>query len=569
MAIDTTGIESQIDANLPDNNKRQNKAAVVRYVLKVAVRWVRDAINGNLSIWYKLGTTNVPGLNSDPVHRTGKVVVGRDYTNGKGAALEATSAWVDNLNGYQVSPHFTITSVSDNLAPTRYFAIGELPAQTGGTYDFAQIEFMGKPWDSNGGGSPLEISLWCGNRGGFRYQYTTKGDANGTGLICQQMNDGRTVIYMVTDNSFKAISGRVANGAQIIVYQSPTYQSSLAGLGTEVFNSTKPTVYKPMVAFRQRFFTVPVINCDGGFPPASLNEAGAAQLSLSANWIPGSSELGIVHSNAAGGGISFWQMTAANVKKLLMWMTANGDMILGGNGQAPSEKLHVIGHMLLNGILKFPNVVANRKISLHNAGVDNEHQFFGFGVNNYVLRYQIPDSFQNHIFYAASSAATSNELMRIQGDGKVGIGRTNLAYPFDVGGNNPADSIVAQFINLTSGSGGNGSFIRIAQVDVGNWDLGVVNTNHFVIRGWNSAGAIVERARFTPDGRFLIGQTTANDRDLFQVNGSISGKVARQSGDAQPSEVPLDSWRVVHNTSTNQTRLVVNIGGQIKSMLFQ
>lgn len=354
MPIDSSGIESQIDSNLPDNNSRQNGALVVRTILKTAVRWVRDAINNNLSTWLRISDKQPGGANGDAVYRTGKAVFGRDYSNGTGAALEATQAWIDNLNGNKVSPWFTITQPVDGLAPTQYYAICELAPQSGGTYDYAQIEFMGKFWDSAGSGPPIELSLWIANRGGFRYNYTTRGDGqtNGTGLICQQMPDGRTVVYMVADNAFKVISARVTSSIQTIIYDTVSYRSSLTGLGTEVFNSTKPTVYRPILALRSRFSALTIANSDGSWPAAPINEGGSAQLTIGANSVPGSSELSLMNSNLAGGGFSFWQQTGAQAKRFLAWITGGGDMIIGGTGTQPAEKLHVVGNIQADGYIR-------------------------------------------------------------------------------------------------------------------------------------------------------------------------------------------------------------------------
>ena len=87
-----------------------------------------------------------------------------------------------------------------------------------------------------------------------------------------------------------------------------------------------------------------------------------------------------------------------------------------------------IGNSSPNAALQFSNAAANRKIVLWEA-VNNDHQYHGLGINSDVLRYQIPGTADSHIFYAATSSTTSNELMRIQGNGRVGIGMiagTNL-----------------------------------------------------------------------------------------------------------------------------------------------
>lgn len=78
--------------------------------------------------------------------------------------------------------------------------------------------------------------------------------------------------------------------------------------------------------------------------------------------------------------------------------------------------------------------LTNRKMSLYGIAA-NEHQFFGFGINSNVLRYQVGGVICAHIFYAGTSPATSNELMRITGDGKVGIGTAAPTSQLHVAGN--------------------------------------------------------------------------------------------------------------------------------------
>lgn len=77
----------------------------------------------------------------------------------------------------------------------------------------------------------------------------------------------------------------------------------------------------------------------------------------------------------------------------------------------------------LNRRLSFePSSIANRKIVLSQVA-DDENQFYGFGVNNgNELRYQVPNTSTDHVFFAGTSATSSNEVMRIKGDGSVTIG---------------------------------------------------------------------------------------------------------------------------------------------------
>jgi hypothetical protein len=88
-----------------------------------------------------------------------------------------------------------------------------------------------------------------------------------------------------------------------------------------------------------------------------------------------------------------------------------------------------------NAPLQFANTVLNRKIVLWENG-DNNHEYYGFGINGAVLRYQVSATLENHIFYAGTSPTTSNELLRIQGSGDVGIGTSTAASAYGHGGTN-------------------------------------------------------------------------------------------------------------------------------------
>lgn len=52
-------------------------------------------------------------------------------------------------------------------------------------------------------------------------------------------------------------------------------------------------------------------------------------------------------------------------------------------------------------------------------GVANSMQMCGLGLSAYTLRYQVDKPGTDHVFYAATSHTTANELMRIRGNGNV------------------------------------------------------------------------------------------------------------------------------------------------------
>ncbi len=75
--------------------------------------------------------------------------------------------------------------------------------------------------------------------------------------------------------------------------------------------------------------------------------------------------------------------------------------------------------------LQFPNSPTQYRDIVLYEGANNDHQFYGFGISDATLRYQVVSDQASHVFFAGASTTTSRELMRIRGDGNVGIGATN------------------------------------------------------------------------------------------------------------------------------------------------
>lgn len=117
----------------------------------------------------------------------------------------------------------------------------------------------------------------------------------------------------------------------------------------------------------------------------------------------------------------------------------------------PSQKLEVIGNIKAESLFTTNNL-ANRKIVINEA-YNNDSEFFGFGVNPWILRYQVPSILSNHVFYSASNGAISNELMRIQGTGNVGIGVPAPIEKLEVWGNIKADALIGLGLQITPNAG--------------------------------------------------------------------------------------------------------------------
>lgn len=97
-----------------------------------------------------------------------------------------------------------------------------------------------------------------------------------------------------------------------------------------------------------------------------------------------------------------------------------------GNGMIVTGNVG-LGVTTANAELHLSANTNNRKIILYEV-VNNDHQYYGIGVNAQTLRYQIPYNVntQGHVFYAGVTASTSVELARISGTGDFALGTTSL-----------------------------------------------------------------------------------------------------------------------------------------------
>jgi hypothetical protein len=93
-----------------------------------------------------------------------------------------------------------------------------------------------------------------------------------------------------------------------------------------------------------------------------------------------------------------------------------------------------IGMSAPNAPLHFPNAVG-RKVVLWESG-NNDHQFFGLGVGGFgTFNFHLPVNSNAYTFLTAISSTESAELMRIRGNGRVGIGTPDPDQLLTVNGN--------------------------------------------------------------------------------------------------------------------------------------
>jgi hypothetical protein len=112
------------------------------------------------------------------------------------------------------------------------------------------------------------------------------------------------------------------------------------------------------------------------------------------------------------------------------------DLIFNPNGNVgiststPAYKLDVNGNARINNLLYTNNQLNNNVICMYKANstpLVSDTNYYGFGMNSAMLRYNVDSTGADHAFYA-----NTTEIMRVKGTGRVGIGTSAPSAPLHV-----------------------------------------------------------------------------------------------------------------------------------------
>lgn len=316
MAVDGSSIKNDIDNDLANKGYRGIRVVNVITILKKLVDWVTGSVNSAIG--------SIAG----------------------NMLLKAS------------------TDPTDGLPSVRYYPVLELPASEGGTLDFADVKMTAKNWD-NTQGVPLHLRVFIANRGGFYYEWSGMGNLqDGAALEAYSLPDGRTILYLKLNNAFKVASIRIPSFNQAVI-KPALAPSGIPPSGNRVLNTEDPTNYPPymisqgngqlkvrlLTGIKNIFPAVYSGNTDGTFPP-TINEVGSNQLAFGSNMVAGYRDMSLVNANLAGNGFSFFQMVNAALKRQLMFLSGNGDLLIGSSVGVATEKLQVQGNIQADGFVR-------------------------------------------------------------------------------------------------------------------------------------------------------------------------------------------------------------------------
>ncbi len=149
-----------------------------------------------------------------------------------------------------------------------------------------------------------------------------------------------------------------------------------------------------------------------------------------------------------------------------------------------------------NGQLQLSNTLENRKLVLWESA-DNDHQYFGLGIESGTMRYAVAGTNNVHRFYAGDGANSSDLLMSIWGDKNVLISDLNGGGKLGINlASSPATLSVRQ-------AGGTGIYIQEAASGT-NWEFraGYTAATQYAVLYLRHQGADV--GWFRPSGEYFV-----------------------------------------------------------------
>lgn len=255
-------------------------------------------------------------------------------------------------------------------------------------------------------GTPSTIALSLNNatNGGYRLLHTsTSTDVTGLGTLnLQAINSVGGNIDVFTASINSGIPDLTINGTATLSLGRT--KGTIGGSKFEIYGTVNSTSGGP---------NIQTVTSQDNYPNLQILPYSHDNVAITFDaYYDGAWKSGFIGSNfqiyKISSQIQFNYASGVSQGNTLTWTTAltintSGNIGIGGNTSP-------------NAPLQFGNAVVNRKIVLYETA-NNNNQFFGFGINGGILRYQVDLTGSDHVFYAGTSSTTSNELFRIKGNG--------------------------------------------------------------------------------------------------------------------------------------------------------
>ncbi len=198
--------------------------------------------------------------------------------------------------------------------------------------------------------------------------------------------------------------------------------------------------------------------------------------------------------------------------------------------------------------LNFPDILGD-KISLW--GQSGNH--YGFGIQSSLLQIYT-DLSTSDIAFGYGSSGSFTEVMRVRGNGNIGIGITNPTYKFEVQMEPPTNNINPVAVFKTFGGTDSAGAIRFQNTHNNKFNIGITQNNDFAVAYNNNISQPTDLLRITsagnvgigtisPNYKMTIGQGSSDIFNYIEINSATWGGVLFHGGGRGGS--------IVYNHSSN------------------
>lgn len=163
-----------------------------------------------------------------------------------------------------------------------------------------------------------------------------------------------------------------------------------------------------------------------------------------------------------------------------------------------------------NGQLQLTNSLANRKLVLWESA-NNDHQFFGFGIQSGTLRYSVGGTGDVHRFYSGTNSVSSRLLMSIWGDRTVTISD-------ETGGGRLGINLNSSPATLSLKQAGNRGLMIQEAASLTTWEL---RAAHYAPNNYSTLGVYHMDnllGFFRPTGEYAWGSDVRLKADIHPLN---------------------------------------------------
>jgi hypothetical protein len=248
------------------------------------------------------------------------------------------------------------------------------------------------------------------------------------------------------------------------------------------------------------------------------------------------------------GSTSNYMTLGLNSVDEILNITGNGGVGIGTT--SPSSQLDVITTNAL-GNLSLGTNIQNRKLVMYGVQTDG-NQFYGFGINTAMLRYQVDATTSDHVFYAGTSSTNSNELLRVKGIGVISVPGSLTAGTLLA-----TSSTISNIVASTSISSGT---IVGTSVSVGNISAPVATVSNVVASTSLTTGVLLAVSSTIPN---IVHTNISTGVLLATGNSNTLGNLFTTGGNIGIGTIsPLARLHV--GTSTNASGSVATVGSLVQ-----